>query len=375
MRAQGFYDAAPARPTRAALSRVLARVNLFQIDSVNVLVRSHYLPLFSRIGPYPFELLQDAAWGRPSKRALFEYWGHEASLIPLDYRPLFVWRMERALHGRGMWRHISEIRSKKKLVREVLARIEAEGAAAASSFKDARGTGAWWGWSDVKRVLEYLFWSGQVTCARRTNGFERIYDIPQRVFPTAVLERRVYEPAEAHRELMLLAVRAFGVATESDARDYFRLDVADARDAIRDLTDAGAIVSVSVEGWKKPAYLDPAAVIPRREPRKNALLSPFDSLVWNRERTHRLFDFQYRIEIYTPAHKRTHGYYVLPFLHRGTLAGRVDLKADRASRSLLVQSAHFESPELRRSARGALDEELAKLAAFLGLDSVRTRAK
>ncbi|MBV8433898.1 MAG: YcaQ family DNA glycosylase [Candidatus Eremiobacteraeota bacterium] len=367
--AQGFYDPIPAKPARAALNRVLQRVGIFQIDSVNVLVRSHYLPLFSRVGPYPMTLLRDAAWGPRSKRRLFEYWAHEASLIPLELRPLFAWRMQRARDGYGTWKRVAAIRRRKAFVQSVRKRIEDEGPATASSFKDARGRGSWWGWSDVKIALEYLFWSGELTTAKRTTSFERVYDLPERVFGEAVLTARIPSADEAHRQLVLRALRSMGVATESDLRDYFRLDVAGARAALHDLLDAGAIVATSVDGWKQPAYVLPDARIPRKDPQRTALLSPFDSLVWKRDRAHRLFDFHYRIEIYTPAHKRIHGYYVLPLLHDGKLVGRVDLKADRESGRLVVKGEHYESGVSSKPLRGALGEQLQALAVWLGLDS------
>ncbi|PZR59532.1 MAG: cytoplasmic protein [Candidatus Meridianibacter frigidus] len=370
LHAQGFYDEVPAQADRASLQRVLRRVHLFQMDSVNVLVRSHYLPLFSRGGPYSFPLLQDAAWGPRSKRMLFEYWGHEASLIPLALRPLFGWRMERARRGHGMWGRMTAIRSKRKFVASILRRIELEGPASASSFRQARGSGAWWGWSDVKVVLEYLFWAGYVTASSRTNGFERVYDLPERVFSESVLRSIVPDERASHRQLLTLALRAMGVATESDLRDYFRLDLLDARRGLRDLVEASEVRSVAVEGWKKTAYVLPGARIPRTECRRDALLSPFDSLIWNRERAHRLFDFHYRIEIYTPAHKRIHGYYVLPLLHAGHLIGRVDLKADRGNVRLLVKGKHFEPGVQQREARAAMDGQLDSLARWLALPKV-----
>ncbi|GAC1392903.1 MAG: winged helix-turn-helix domain-containing protein [Vulcanimicrobiaceae bacterium] len=372
--AQGFYDRVPAKPSRAALARTLERTNLFQIDSVNVLVRSHYLPLFSRIGNYPVALLQDAAWGSHAKRVLFEYWAHEASLVPLALRPLFHWRMERARSGKGMWGRMTAIRTKRKFVQSVLREIEQGGAATASSFKKATGSGSWWGWSDVKVALEYLFWAGDLTAATRTNSFERVYDLPERVFSASVLQARLPGSDEAHRELLLLALRAMGVATEADLRDYFRLDLLDTRNALQELLEAGLVLRSSVEAWKQPAYILPTARIPRGEHAKSALLSPFDSLIWNRARAHRLFDFHYRIEIYTPAHKRVHGYYVLPFLHNGQLVARLDLKADRSASALLVQGEHFENALAKRESQLALHDELRALATWLGLDRVQ-RAK
>jgi uncharacterized protein YcaQ len=373
LQAQGFYEPLPARPTRAMLRRTLERVKLFQIDSVNVLVRSHYLPLFSRIGPYPMQLLRQAAWGTRSKRTLFEYWAHEASLTPIEFRPLFDWRMDAARSGRGMWNHVTAIRRKKAFVESVRRRIETDGPAPASAFQDARGPGGWWGWSDVKSALEYLFWSGELTAASRTTSFERVYDLPERVFSSEVLSAPVPEPREAYRRLMLLAMQATGVATEADLRDYFRLGLLDARAALHDLVNNGTILQTSVDGWKQPAYVLPDARIPRTDPKRTALLSPFDSLVWNRDRAHRLFEFQYRIEIYTPAHKRVHGYYVLPLLHDGRLVGRADLKADRDRNTLQVKGEHYEKSAPKNEARAALGVQLSAMATWLGLGAVERR--
>lgn len=370
LQAQGFYDPLPVRPSRALLRRTLERIKVFQIDSVNVLIRSHYLPLYSRIGPYPMQLLRQAAWGPHSKRALFEYWAHEASLVPLELRPLFAWRMDLARNGSGMWNHVTAISRKKKFVESVRKRIETGGPAAASAFKDARGPGGWWGWSDVKSALEYLFWAGEVTTVTRTTAFERVYDLPERVFTGDVLCAPVPEPREAFRRLTLLAMEAMGVATEADLRDYFRLPLTNARTALHDLIEQKAIVATKVDGWKNAAYVLPNARIPRSEPLRSALLSPFDSLVWNRDRAHRLFDFHYRIEIYTPAHKRIHGYYVLPLLHHGRLIGRADLKADRERGVLDVKGEHYEPGIPKGDARAALGGQLAMLAEWLGLGDI-----
>lgn len=375
--AQGFYDPIPARATRAALRKTLDRIALFQMDSVNVLVRSHYLPLFSRVGPYPPGLLRESAWGPRSKRTLFEYWAHEASLIPLELRPLFAWRMESARLGRGTWGRVGAMRKRKKFVASVLRRIEEGGPATASSFEDARGTGSWWGWSDVKVALEYLFWSGELTTATRTTSFERVYDLPERVFSDAVLSAPRVSDDEAFRRLLMLALEAMGVATEADLRDYFRLELSDARGTLRALVDEGTIEPVGVQGWKQKAYVLPGTRVPRRDPPRSALLSPFDSLIWNRDRAHRLFEFHYRIEIYTPAHKRVHGYYVLPLLHGGRLIGRADLKADRERGALQVKGEHYEAGADARDAREALTGQLEALATFLDLTSIdraKTRA-
>lgn len=364
--AQGFYAPVPARAGASAIAKTVDRLNLLQIDSVNVLVRSHYLPLYSRLKNYPRERLVESAWGPYARRAFFEYWAHEASIVPLKLQPFLRWRMERAQRGLGMWGHITQIRRKKKFIEELYHRIVADGPAPASSFKLARKAGSWWSWNEAKVGLEYLFWAGRLTTGSRTNGFERIYDLPERVFPEVVSLPTPVED-EAHRQLVLHSLRAMGIATQRDLRDYFRLDLADARAAVGALCQSGAIQAVTVDGWKEPAYLLPGTRIPRKDPQATALLSPFDSLIWFRERAHRLFDFHYRIEIYTPAHKRVHGYYVLPLLHNGKLIGRADLKADRQQGKLLVQSKHFEETVNSREADATLRSELTSLATWLGL--------
>ncbi|MGH2797512.1 MAG: winged helix-turn-helix domain-containing protein [Thermoleophilaceae bacterium] len=369
--AQGFADPRPIRrPSGWDLRRVLRRVGLLQIDSVNVLERAHYLPAFSRLGPYPRELLDRASQRAP--RRLFEYWGHEASLLPVELHPLLRWRMERAADE--AWGGMRRIRRERpKLIEELLAQVAECGPVAASELAESepRRSGPWWDWSDVKRALEWLFWSGQVSSARRRR-FERLYDLPERVLPASVLEAPTPPAAEAQRELVRIAARGLGVAAERDLRDYFRLPTAETKLRIAELVEAGELAPVAVEGWgRTAAYLAVGARIPRKIEAR-ALVGPFDSLLWERSRIRRLFGFDYRLEIYVPKPKRRHGYYVLPFLLGDRLVARVDLKADRAANVLLAPAIHLAdgAPAETEEQLGA---ELEAMAAWLGLDRVRSR--
>jgi uncharacterized protein len=348
---------------RRLLRRVFARVGLIQIDSVNVVVRSHYLPAFSRLGPYDPALLERAAYG--PGRSLFEYWGHEASLLPVELQPCLRWRMARAERGVGTWGRIAGIvRDQPDHLKNLRATIAERGPMAASSFDGARGKGSWWGWSDVKIGLEALFWSGEITTAYR-KGFERVYDLPERVLPRVVLDAPTPSESDAQRELVRIAARSLGIAAERDLRDYFRLDLLDARARVAELVDAGELQRVQVDGLRGPRYLARGARLPRRIEAR-ALLSPFDSLIWERTRTSELFDFDFRLEIYTPQHKRVHGYYVLPFLLGDRLVARVDLKHDRAAGILRAHAVHLEPGVDRRTALAPLRAELDRMAAWLG---------
>ncbi len=364
--ATGLAETRPVAVGRTHLRRTVGRLGLLQIDSVTVLTRAHYLPLFSRLGAYPRTLLDDAAWG--PKPSLFEYWAHEASLLPFALQPLLRWRMQRADRLEGIYGELRRFAVERRpYIDTVLARVRSEGALAASELEGPRGVGGWWGWSDAKRAMEWLFWAGHLTTATR-RGFERVYDLPERVLPAAILATPTPEPADAHRALLLLAARALGVATLGDLRDYFRLSPAEAAGPAAELVEMGELLPVTVEGWRHPAYLHRAARRPRRV-EGCALLCPFDPAVWERTRTERLFDFRYRLEIYTPAHKRQHGYYVLPFLLGDRLVARVDLKAVRATATLHVLAAHAE-PHAPPETAERLLAELATMARWLGLERV-----
>jgi uncharacterized protein YcaQ len=365
--AQSFVPRIAAPQGIAALGRIVRRLGAVQIDSVNVLVRSHYLPLYSRSGCYAPALLERAAYD--GNRALFEYWGHEASLLPIDLFPLFRWRMDRARNGEGTWKRLQRYAtSHQALVVAALDQIRERGPLGASELADGgKSKGNWWGWSQGKEILEWLFWIGEVTTARRRN-FERLYDLTERVLPERVRVASVPSPEQSRRELMAVAARALGVATARDLRDYFRLPAEDAHVRVAELVEQGTLQPVTVEGWKQQAYLHVDAVCPRRVD-VSALLSPFDSLIWERQRTERLFGFHFRLEIYTPVHKRQHGYYVLPFLLGDRLVGRVDLKANRQSARLEVRGGSVEEGVRVNRIVEPLARELQQLAQWLGLES------
>ena len=510
--AQGFGKQPQSPPTLPALKRMLQRLGVLQIDSVNALVRSHYLPLFSRLGDYAPAMLDQLAWGRGRQRQLFEYWGHEASLLPLSLYPMLRWRMAHAADGRGIYRQLAQFgRERQDVIARVLAAVREQGALGAGSLStrqeragrwwdwseekhalewlfaagevtvagrrgferlydvpdnvlpraildqpqpgeaeahqglmlhaatalgvaterdlrdyfrlepaqgraalaeliaDGRGiyrqlaqfgrerqdviarvlaavreqgalgagslstreerAGPWWDWSEEKHALEWLFAAGEVTVAGR-RGFERLYDVPDNVLPRAILDQPQPGEAEAHQGLMLHAATALGVATERDLRDYFRLEPAQGRAALAELIADGRLQAVQVQGWKQPAYSAGTPRIPRRI-EASALLSPFDSLVWERNRTERLFDFRYRLEIYTPAHKRVYGYYVLPFLFDERIAARVDLRAERALGQLAVHAVHAEADGLGEVGYETLAAQLLRLARWLGLERVQ----
>jgi uncharacterized protein YcaQ len=369
--AQGFGVPKPAQVTKRHLLSTIQRLGLLQIDSVNVLVRAHYFPLFSRIGPYPSEWLDDLAY---RKRRLFEYWGHAASLIPVDLFPYFRWRMERAKQGDGVYRGwVRFAQENAVLIQEVLEQIRRHGPSGAGDVEkamrqeQANRKAGWWEWSDSKTALEWLFWSGQVTTSTRRN-FERVYDLTERVYPK-LYNGFIPDQITAQRELVAIASRALGVATENDLSDYFRLKVNETRPRIRELIETGELLEVKVEGWRQPAYVGSATRAPRTL-ETSAFLSPFDPLLWERKRTERLFGFRYRIEIYTPAAQRQHGYYVVPFLFNENFVARLDLKADRTNNSLRVVAAFAEPQTEPKNFIHAMATELRSLAAWLRLEKI-----
>jgi uncharacterized protein YcaQ len=384
--AQGFGRPRPTgRVDARHLRRAIDDVGLLQLDSVNVFCRSHYMPVFSRLGQYPRQALDRLAWhqnpGGKARRAgprdLIEYWGHEASLLPVELQPLLRWRMARA--DALAWKSVARVAAEQpELVEFVLDMVRERGPIRASELA-AKGRrrvpGEMWSWSEEKTALEYLFFAGRVCAARRVN-FERLYDLPERVLPRQVLEAPTPSQEEAQRQLILIAAKRLGVATEADLGDYFRLPRAESKARVAELAEDGGLVPARVEGWRQPAYLSterPAGL--RRAAAARALLTPFDSLVWARERTERIFGFHYRIEIYVPAPKRVYGYYVLPFLLGDRLVARVDLKSDRQAGVLRVRGAFAEPHVDTAQVAAELAGELRLLSGWLGLGGVSVARK
>lgn len=369
--AQGFgAERDDASPDRQALRRMVERLGVVQIDSVNVLARAHTLPGFSRLGCYdPRDL--DALAYAGQRRALFEYWGHEASYLPVSLYPLMRWRMDRAARGEGVYGGlVTFARDHGALIEQVRREITARGPLSAAELDHPhKGEGGWWGWSEGKHALEWLFWTGEVTTATRRGAFERVYDLTERVLPRSVLDTPVPDGADAQRALLRIAAAALGIATARCLRDYFRLPVADTQARIAELVEAGELLPVSVEGWRRPGFLWHRARMPRRIAAR-ALLAPFDPLIWQRERVEGLFGARIRLEIYTPAEKRSHGYYVLPFLLGESIVARLDLKSDRTDGVLRVRAAHLEPGCQAEEVIEPLAAELALMARWLGLASI-----
>ncbi len=369
--AQGFGAPVRDRPVGIRdLQRTVDRVGQFQIDSINVVTRAQFMPLFSRLGPYPTALLDRAAH-RPPRR-LFEYWGHAASLIDVNLQPLLRFRMGAGAH---LWDGVDRVaRENPDLVAFVRAEVAARGPVSARQLEseENRDRSSWgWNWSAVKTVLEWLFYVGEVTSAYRNSQFERVYDLPERVLPAAVLAAPTPSPGDAVRGLVRVAARALGVASEFCLRDYFRTRPDATRQAVHELVESGELVPVLVDGWaNRPTYLWHEARHPRRVAAR-ALLSPFDSMIFERARLERLFGFTYRIEIYVPEPKRVYGYYVYPFLLAEDFAARVDLKADRARGVLRVASAWLEPGHEPGDVAVELAGELKRMAEWQGLSAVQ----
>ena len=360
--AQGFTDPRPTgRVDRRHLRRVVDRMGLIQIDSVNVLVRSQELPLFARLGPHPRTLITDAS----RAGELFEYWVHEACHVPVSLHPYLRWQM----NSEHRWKAVANLRHRRpEFIDQVRIRIRDEGPLVAGDLNQRVGPkGTWWDWDDGKIALEHLFFAGEVAAIRRPTDFAREYDLAHRVIPTEILELPTPSEIDARKELLVRAARHHGIGTFEDLTDYHRQRNPPCRSLIRELVEEGRLIETSVEGWAKPAYLHPDGVLPRRVTAR-ALLSPFDPVVWNRDRTERLFGFRYRIEIYVPASKRQYGYYVLPFLLGDELVARVDLKSDRATGRLLVQGAFGEPGIDEGYVAEELASELASMAGWLGLE-------
>lgn len=365
--AQGLATARPGgRIDRRHLDRVMNKVGLIQIDSVNVLVRSQELPLFARLGPHRRTMIADAT----ERGELFEYWCHEASHLPVSMHPLVRWKMEHARNG-AMWPGLRELaRRKPGLVAEIRRRVDHDGAVVAGDVRVRRGPkGSWWDWDEGKAILEYLFWTGEIAARRRPTDFARVYMPIERAIPAGILSLPTPEEPDARRQLLGLAAKSMGVATAKDLFDYHRQKPAAAMPVLREMVLAGELVPATVEGWTEPAYMYPKVRMPAPISAR-ALLSPFDSMVWCRPRVERLFDFRYRIEIYTPAHKRVYGYYVLPFLLDDRLVARADLKADRQAGVLRVHAVHGEPGIDAARASEELAAELGELSRWLELDRI-----
>jgi uncharacterized protein YcaQ len=367
--AQGFDTARPkTKATQRHVDALIARLGVVQIDSVNVLVRSQELPLFARLGNHDRNAIPKAT----EAQKLFEYWGHEAAHLPVDLHPLFRWKMDAARTGKVThWGLTSFYEENKAFVKRILKHVATNGPTTSrelSTRTEKKGT--WWDWDEAKVALEYLFLTGQLMSRGRGSDFARIYDTPERVLPQRVIDALTPGEHDARKQLLVRSAIAQGVATTSDLADYYRQKLATVKPLITELVEEGELREVAVDGWTEKAFVHRNAKLPKQL-HATALLSPFDSLVWCRPRNERLFNFHYRIEIYTPKEKRKFGYYVLPFMMNGEMVGRVDLKADRANSALLAYSVHTEKGVKRSSINDALNTELHTMATWLQLDQVQ----
>ena len=370
--AQGFGSAPRGRVTADHLTDTIARLGVLQLDSVNVFERSHYLPLFSRLGTYDTALLDHMLLDPHVPATHIEYWAHVAAFIPVESWPLWQWKMRESRERNAQ--SDSWLAQHRKLADELLARLHSDGPATFSQLEGKRDTrrGSWWDWSDVKLALEYLFEDGVITAIGRTN-FQRIYAPVADVIPPHLLNTSVDKPV-ARRALVLDAIRALGIGVLPDIADYYRFKLAPTKVALDELVDAGAIRRVAVDCWVNrgepiDAYMLSSASIPARTPAVSTILTPFDPVTWNRARARRMFGFDYTIEIYTPAAKRVYGYYSLPILMDDELVGRIDLKADRKTRTLIVKSAHWE-PKRPKDAADRLSDVVRRAATWRGLENI-----
>jgi uncharacterized protein YcaQ len=367
--AQGFDTARPkTKATQRHVDALISRLGVIQIDSVNVLVRSQELPLFARLGNHDRNAIPKAT----EAQKLFEYWGHEAAHLPVDLHPLFRWKMNAARTGKVThWGLTSFYEENKAFVKRTLKHVTTNGPTTSrelSTRTEKKGT--WWDWDEAKVALEYLFLTGQLMSRGRGSDFARIYDTPERVLPQRVFDAATPSERDARKQLLVRSAIAQGVATASDLADYYRQKPAAVKPLIAELVEEGELRAVAVDGWTEKAFVHRDAKLPKQL-HATALLSPFDSLVWCRPRNERLFNFHYRIEIYTPKEKRKFGYYVLPFMMDGEMVGRVDLKADRASGVLQAHSVHTEKGVKRSSINDVLNTELRAMASWLQLDRVQ----
>ncbi|MDP5227218.1 MULTISPECIES: crosslink repair DNA glycosylase YcaQ family protein [Arthrobacter] len=376
LKAQGLSQERPTDPATArSVGRCFTRMQLVQIDSVNVLSRSHYLPFYSRLGGYDRALLDRMSQRGP--RSMMEFWAHEASFIqPVHFAALQTWQRRRWVNAERL-----DAGQRERLQEDILGTLASSRPLTSAQLTDRLGhveerrNEHWgWNWNAVKVVLEHLFARGEITSAGRTEQFERRYTLTAKAFPAVrgVSGHALADPAAREQSLDLLveaSARAHGVGTVRCLADYFRLPVRPVAGSLERLAAAGVVRQVDVQGWGRGLFRHAEASAPRRLDAR-ALLSPFDPVVFERSRLEALFGFHYRIEIYTPAHRRRYGYYVLPFLLRDTMAARVDLKADRAASALVVRSAHGE-PDAPSDTAAQLAAELEEMAAWLGLDSVR----
>lgn len=368
--AQGFdKPRSKSKSSTADAVEVIKKLGVIQIDSVNVLVRSQELPLFTRLGDHDRNAINKAT----AQSKIFEYWGHEAAILPVEIQPLFRWKMNAARTGKiKHWGLTSFYADNKVFVNRILKHVEANGPVTARELstrtqKKGADKKTWWDWDEAKTALEYLFLTGQLMSCGRGSDFARIYDISERVLPSKILNTPTPTENEARKQLLVRAAKAQGVATLTDLADYYRQKTTVIKPLVNELVEQGELREVTVDTWVEKAFVHRSAKPPKKI-YATALLSPFDSLVWCRPRNERLFDFHYRIEIYTPKEKRKFGYYVLPFMMNGELVGRVDLKADRANSKLLVQSVHTEKGIKRASINDALNAELRALANWLQLN-------